>query len=99
MSVILSALAEQDLESIADYIAVDSPTRAESFVDELLVQCQRIAQNPLGYRLRPELLEGVRSCAYGNYVIFFDVDAEDIVVVRILHGARDFPTVFQGGEH
>jgi len=59
-----------DLETIGDYIARDNPRRAASFVAELRRQCGKIAGNPVGYRLRPELAEGIRSCAYGNYVIF-----------------------------
>lgn len=34
-----TALAEQDLETIADYIAADNPTRALSFVRGLRVLC------------------------------------------------------------
>ncbi|MBS0356206.1 MAG: type II toxin-antitoxin system RelE/ParE family toxin [Proteobacteria bacterium] len=87
-------LAEQDLESIADYFALDSPRRALSFVRELRQQCERIALTPQAYRLRPELAEGIRSCAYGNYVIFFEATAGAVLVVRILHGARDLPAQF-----
>jgi toxin ParE1/3/4 len=89
MRLSFSPLAEQDMESIGDYIAADSPARAVSFVLELRQQCQRIARNPLGYRARPELGAGLRSCAHGRYVVFFEVQADAITIVRILHGARD----------
>ena len=87
-------LAEQDLVSIADYIAADNPRRAASFVQALRQQCERIAHNPAGYRLRPELGEGIRSCAHGRYVVFFIASANEVVVVRILHGARDLAAQF-----
>ena len=87
-------MAEQDLEAIADYIATDNPMRALTFVRELLAHCQRITLNPPGYRPRPELGDGIRSCAHGNYVIFFEFDPDSVVIVRILHGARDIPRVF-----
>lgn len=58
MRLAFTPLAEEDLEAIADYIAMDSPVRALSFVRELRAQCQRIARNPSGYRLRPELGDG-----------------------------------------
>ena len=90
----LTPLAEQDLESIADYIATDNPRRAITFVQELRQQRQRILLNPPGYRLRPELGDGIRSCAHGNYVIFFETNGMDVLVVRILHGARDLPAQF-----
>ncbi len=95
MRLTFTPLAEHDLESIADYIAVDNPRRALTFVRELRQQCQRIALNPPGYRLRPELGAGIRSCAYGHYVIFFEASSDAVTVVRILHGARDLPAQFR----
>ena len=89
MRLTFTPLAEQDLETIGDYIGADSPARAISFVEELREQCQRIARNPLGYRARPELAAGLRSCAYGHYVIFFEVAAQEVAIARVLHGARD----------
>lgn len=94
MRLAFTPLAEQDLEAIADYIATNNPIRALSFVRELRAQCQRITLNPPGYRLRPELGDGIRSCAHGHYVIFFVSDHDTVKVVRILHGARDIPSVF-----
>lgn len=88
-------LAEQDLEVIADYIARDNPVRALGFVRELREQCRRNVFNPTGYRLRTELGIGIRSCVYGRYIIFFefDPDADMVLIVRVLHGARDLPAV------
>ena len=94
MRLAFTPLAEQDLEAIADYIAADNPTRALSFVRELRGQCQRITLNPSAYRLRPELGDGMRSFAHGRYVIFFECGADAVLIVRILHGARDLPAVF-----
>ena len=93
MRLVITPLAEQDIESIGDYIARDNPRRALSFIRELRSQCQRISKTPQGYRLRDELGDGIRSCAYGNYVIFFEIETETLRIVRILHGARDIPAV------
>jgi toxin ParE1/3/4 len=41
----------------------------------------------------PELSEDLRSCAHGNYVIFFESTPEQVTIVRILHGARDISEV------
>lgn len=98
MGLLFTPLAEQDLEAIGDYIAQDNPRRALTFVQELRRQCQRIELNPPGYRLRPELGDGIRSCAHGHYVIFFEASASGVTVVRILHGARDLPSQFDSGE-
>jgi toxin ParE1/3/4 len=93
MRLVITPLAEQDLEAIADYIATDNPERALSFVRELRTQCQRISLNPHGYRMRPELGEGIRSSAHGHYVIFFESDTNEVLILRILHGARDIPAL------
>lgn len=98
MRLFFSPLAEQDLEDIADYIAADNPARALSFVQELREQCERISANPLGYRLRPEFGEDIRSCAHGRYAIFFISGSDGVTVVCILHGARDFPSIFDPDE-
>lgn len=95
MRLFFAPLAEQDLESIADYIAADNPRRAVTFIQELRQQCQRIALNPPGYRMRPELGEGIRSCPHGHHVIVFEASADAVTVVRILHGARDLPALFR----
>ncbi len=98
MRLAFTPLAELDLEAIANYIAADNPARALSFVRDLRAQCQRITLNPSGYRLRPELGDGIRSCAHGHYVVFFEADPDEVLVVRILHGARDLPTLFDASE-
>jgi toxin ParE1/3/4 len=63
-------------------------------VRELREQCNRVAINPRGYRQRNELSDGIRSCAHGNYVIFFEIESDALRVVRILHGARDLQAQF-----
>lgn len=98
MRLTLTPLAEQDLEGIADYIATDNAARAVSFVRELRDQCLRVTANPAGYRSRPEVGDGIRSCAHGRYVIFFVSEPEETIIVRILHSARDLPAVFGGDE-
>lgn len=96
MRVTLSPLAERDLEAIGDYIADDNPSRALSFIAELRTQCATIAIAPQAYRVRPELGEGIRSCAHGNYLIFFTATKARLTIVRVLHGAMDIPAQFNG---
>jgi toxin ParE1/3/4 len=94
MRVTVSPLAEQDLESIGEYIAQDNPGRAANFLAELRTQCVKIAKAPQAYRARSELAEGLRSCAHGNYVIFFVATKAHLTIVRVLHGAMDIPAHF-----
>lgn len=90
----ISPLAEHDMEAIGDYIAQDNPLRAVSFTEELYQQCLLIAESPAIYRGRPELGQGVRSCAYGRYLILFRGLDTEVRVERLLHGSRDIITLF-----
>lgn len=89
MGVEFSALAESDLEAIADYIALDNPRRALSFVRELRAQCQALGKNPLLYRPRPEIGPDARLTAFGRYVILFRLSGDAVRIERVVHGTRD----------
>lgn len=89
MDCIFTTRAEDDLENIADYIAVDNPKRAVSFVQEIRNRCQRIANAPQGYALAPEYGKNIRKVPYGNYLIWYTVHEGNIVILHIPHGARD----------
>ena len=54
MQCIFTEQAENDLESIADYIALDNPVRAISFVQEIRERCHKIVNAPQGYPLASE---------------------------------------------
>lgn len=94
MSAYFTPQAEADLEEIGDYIALDNPRRAASFIREIREHCEKIAEGPLLYVARPELGSQVRSCAHGNYVIFFEPFESGALILRILQGARNLPDVF-----
>ena len=96
MKVVLTASAEDDLESIADWIAQDNPGRALSFVMELREICEALGHTPRAYPLVPRYEHtGVRRRVHGNYLIFYRVEADLAVVLHVLHGARDYePLLF-----
>ena len=53
-----------------------------------------VAASPKAFRLRPELGNDIRSCAYENYVIFFQESPAGLCIVRVLHGAMDIENRF-----
>jgi addiction module RelE/StbE family toxin len=94
MMVEFSAEAESDLERIADYIAKDNPRRALSLVQELRARCEGLADIPLGFPLVPRYeRQGIRRRVHGNYLIFYRVDGEKVVVIHVLHGAMDYAAI------
>lgn len=49
---------------------------------------------PESGRKRPDLAPDLRSLPVGNQVIFYRPIPDGIQVIRVLHGARDIPAVF-----
>ena len=83
---LLSPRAAADLEEIADYIARDSPVRAEA-------KCRAVAAAPKFYPARADLAPGLRMAVHGRYLMMYrDLPDEDTVrVERVLHSSRDLP--------
>ena len=54
-----------------------------------------LAENPLAGRRQDELSQGLRSFPVGKYVIFYKAIDVSIRIVRVLHGARNIPELFQ----
>jgi toxin ParE1/3/4 len=41
---------------------------------------------------------GLRRAIHGNYLIFYRVDPGEVVIIHVLHGARDYePILFPEG--
>jgi toxin ParE1/3/4 len=95
MIVRLSTLARQDLENAREWIARDNPERADSYVDELIAACASLAEFPLRFPLaRFRTRRPVRQRPYGKYLILYEVSADHVEVVAVVHGARDLDTLF-----
>lgn len=81
--------AVSDLKDIGRYIARDNPERAVSYVRELRAKMQKIGENPKGYAIRDDLSTSLRSAPYQSYLIFFQIEQDDVVrIMRVIHGAR-----------
>ena len=94
MNVHLSAEAEADLEAIGDDIARDNPRRALSFVQDLRAKCLALADMPQGFPLVPRYeRHGIRRRVDGNYLIFYRIKNEMVVVLHVLHGAMDYEAI------
>lgn len=91
MKVVLTAEAQDDLESIGNHIAKDNPARARSFVRELIETVRLIGGTPQGFPLIPRYAHlGIRRRTHGNYLIFYRVEKAKVSIIHILHGVRDY---------
>lgn len=87
--------AHLDLVEISFRIAGENPAAADRWLDSIDEKCQLLARMPELGRKRPDLAAGLRSLPVGNYVIFYRPMDDGIQVIRVLHGARDLPPLFE----
>jgi len=94
MIVHITAEAEYDLEMIGDYIARDNPARALSFLHELRSKCLGLADMPERFPFVPRYeTADVRRRVHGDYLIFYRVEPEKVVIIHILHGAQNYGAI------
>jgi toxin ParE1/3/4 len=89
--------AEQDLDEIWFYIALDNVEAADNLLDDIDSSCQSLAMQPQAGRLRPELVPELRSFPVGRYIVFYLPQNDGIEVVRVLHSARDIELIADEG--
>ncbi len=91
----VSDAARSDLDEIWFYIGQDNTDAADRLVRAIVARFSVLASVPEAGRQRAELSAGLRSVSVGNYVIFYRAMKNGIEIVRVLHGARDFPPMFE----
>ena len=93
----LSPEAEFDLDSIWLYVAGESGSieNADRIIDTLTDRFWLLAQHPHIGRHRDDLRSGLRSFPVGDYAILYRIDDEDVLILHVLHGARDIPKLFR----
>lgn len=90
----LSAQAERDLEHIGDWIARDNPARAITFIEEIRRACIDLTDFPERFPLVARYeSQGVRYRAIGNYLIFYRAELGKVVILHVIHGARDYSAI------
>jgi toxin ParE1/3/4 len=95
-----SPQAWQDVRDIVAFIAADNPDAAVRFVPALEATYMQIAALPgmgSSRTFQRTDLQGVRMVpvtGFEHYLIFYASAGKSIKVIRILHAARVFPTIF-----
>ncbi len=98
MKVVVTDEARSDLSAITRYIAADNPERARTYVAELLAGAKALARMPEAFPLVPRYRHlGVRKRRHGAYLIFYRVDPGSVVILHVIHGARDYDALLAGG--
>ena len=84
--------AVRDLDAIWDYIAIENahPEAANELIDEFDTSYRLLSTNPLLGQSVEWLSANLRRFAVReNYIIFYEPIPDGILIVRVLHAARN----------
>jgi toxin ParE1/3/4 len=84
--------AGQDLKEIWEYIARDSLMYAGTFVRKAREAARSLNDSSERGRVVPEYdTPDIRELIVGNYRLVYQVTADDVFILRFIHGARQLP--------
>ena len=92
----LSVPARSDVKSLWRTIASDNLVAANRILDRIDATFQHLRESPHVGSDMSQYGIGLRAFSVGNYVVSFINDDRRVTIVRVIHGARDFPDVFRG---
>jgi len=88
MKVVFTTQAEADLEAIGDFIARESPLRADAIVAELREKALALADTPKAFAIIGRYRRAaIRRRVHRDYLIFYRLGRNTLTILRILHGA------------
>ncbi|MGO8988334.1 MAG: type II toxin-antitoxin system RelE/ParE family toxin [bacterium] len=89
-------VAVDDLVSIFDWIANDSPANAAAFVEKIDQRIGSLKTHPfLGHMPREEKLRhsGYRILVIESYLVFYMIRAKTVEIHRVIHGSRNLDDI------
>jgi plasmid stabilization system protein ParE len=91
--------AETDLLDIWSFIARDNREAADGVEEAIFQSCSVLADMPLAGQVRSDLtrfpLRFWVVQPYSKYLIVYDPATGPIRIIRLLHGARDLPSILK----
>jgi toxin ParE1/3/4 len=99
--IFISKKAEQDTEEITLYLALDNPPAETKFREALEATYTLLSTMPDMGSTRdyhhPRLfnLRMFPIKKFENFLIFYQTTEEELLIVRVLHGARDIAALFE----
>lgn len=88
---VVSPRARQDLDRIFADIATVAPNAAARTVGAIEAKLRMLREQPFAGRTRPDVAPGLRHWPVPPYIVLYRVDAEEVRIVRVLHGRRSLP--------
>ena len=96
MRLVRTATYQADLEAIVDYIATENPRAALVLWEEIETQVERLTAFPHSGRIGRTERTRELIVARTPYIVGYTVREDVIFILRVLHGARQWPDKIGG---
>ncbi|HEY9044571.1 MAG TPA: type II toxin-antitoxin system RelE/ParE family toxin [Ohtaekwangia sp.] len=94
VKIVWTDAAITDLKSIHSYIARDSKTHADRFINKLISKVDQLEIHPNSGRVVPEFnKDAIRELIEGSYRIIYTLAPDHISIIRIHHSSRLLRTI------
>jgi len=93
----INPIATEDMKEIKEYISEDNPEIAIKVIKEIIEKIEILSEFPemgkmLMYKIK--LNNKYRYIVSGSYIIFYLFEKNVVSVQRVLHGSRDYMSIF-----
>jgi plasmid stabilization system protein ParE len=100
----ISPEAQSDLQGIKEYIALelDNPTAATNTIARITRAIRSLGDFPdsgAPLESRINVRTDYRYLVSGNYLVFYRHEGDDVYVIRVLYGRRDYMKILFGDPH
>jgi toxin ParE1/3/4 len=85
----ITANARADLDELWNSVAQHNIDSAERLMQRLDYRIRSLSQFPETGIPRPEIYDNLRLLVEGNYLVLYLVRDGMIIILRVVHGARD----------
>jgi addiction module RelE/StbE family toxin len=91
--------ARNDLRAIHNYISEDSKFYARRVIENIVESTEKLKDFPQIGRVVPELEDkDIRELIVYSYRVIYEMKNQDIEILAIIHGKREFANVYKQHE-
>jgi toxin ParE1/3/4 len=95
-----SVPARNDLKQIHDYIAKDSKYYARKVIQEVIAKTETLTELPEIGRIVPEISDqNIRELIVYSYRLIYEMSGAGVEILAIIHGRRDFNSIWDARDH
>ena len=95
VDVVFRHRAWRDLDQVHARIAAEDVRAARRFRAKVIQRLALLQRLPESAQPRPEFGPGIRTIPIGHYIVILRVALPRVIILRILHGARDIPRLLK----